>query len=148
MNNAMAKFMWIIARVDSRQYRQNSTELQPNNFWVGVEVPLTEEFIFNFKEILEFREKKSISELGYNQEVPDEPQPIHTAKALKFCLDKLGEYLQDEEVTPDDFKQEDGEDWSDNTTSTSSEPTESWGSDDEEGNKDEKWDDESEKWDG
>src|SRR5574341_182517 len=136
MTEIMAKFMWIVARPDNRQYRQNSAELQPENFWFGVEIPLEKDYIFNAEEIL-------VAQLGSGN--VDVPQPIYTAKALQFCLDKLGEYLHDpEDIKPEDFTSED--DWSDNTTSKSSEPTESWGEDEKE-DKDEKWDESEEKWD-
>lgn len=149
--------MWIVARVDSRQYRQNSTELQPENFWVGVEVPMTKEYVWNADEILKVREAKATSELGYDAKlpIPDEPNPIYTAKALQFCLDKLGEYLHDPE--PSDFKQEDNDDWGDTDTKSSAEDwsdegktkTEQLSSewDEQKMIENEKWDESEEKWD-
>ncbi len=141
----MAKFMWCIARVDSRQYRQNSTELAPENFWVGVEVPLTSEYVFNAEEILK-------AELGSGN--VDVPKPIYTAKALQFCLDKLGEYLRDPES--EDFHGEtDVDDWSDKSESeaTKKDENDGWSdaidtdsglADDEP--KDEMFNDEEEDW--
>ncbi len=145
MTNIMAKFMWCIARVDSRQYRQNSTELAPENFWVGVEVPLTSEYVFNAEEILK-------AELGSGN--VDVPKPIYTAKALQFCLDKLGEYLRDPES--EDFHGEtDVDDWSDKSESeaTKKDENDGWSdaidtdsglADDEP--KDEMFNDEEEDW--
>ena len=116
MTNIMAKFMWCIARVDSRQYRQNSTELAPDSFWVGVEVPLTSEFVFNADEILS-------AQLGSGN--VDVPKPVYTAKALQFCLDELGKYLHDPE--PNDFKAEkEPEDWSDKTDKKPESKIETW----------------------
>lgn len=151
MINILAKFMWCIARVDSRQYRQNSTELAPESFWVGVEVPLEKEYIFNVEEIL-------VAQTGSGN--MDVPKPIYTAKALQFCLDKLGEFLHDpDEVSPDDFKQEPADDWGETETkkekidwSDNAEPSpqakeveEIWDGDDD-GDPDEKWNDKEESW--
>ena len=159
MTNIMAKFMWCIARVDSRQYRQNSTELAPESFWLGVEIPLTSEYVWNAEEIL-------AAQLGSGN--VDVPKPIYKNKAIEFCQDYFGEYLRDPE--PDDFKAEkDPEDWSetdedkakqkahdilfgdDNNTSGLStiEDVTDWGNQDDDGDpedKDEMFDDEEETW--
>ncbi len=147
MTNIMAKFMWCIARVDSRQYRQNSTELAPENFWVGVEVLLTSEYVFNAEEILK-------AELGSGN--VDVPKPIYTAKALQFCLDKLGEYLRDPES--EDFHGEtNADDWSDKTDKNPKPNVETWLDEGEEQvaeiwkdedniDKEEKFNDEEENW--
>lgn len=151
MSNTLAKFMWIVARVDSRQYRQNSTELQPENFWVGVEVPMTKEYVWNADEILKVREAKATSELGYDAKlpIPDEPNPIYTNKAIELCLNELGKYLRDPE--PSDFKQEDNDDWGDTSTESASVAgTDDWSDavDTDDKHKDEeKWDESEEKWD-
>ena len=139
--NKVAKFMWLVARVDDRQYRQNSTELQPDNFIVGVEIPVETRYVWNAEEILK-------APLEGNQE----PAPIYTPEALRYCLDKLGEYLRDpDDVQKEDLKPEDEDDWGD----TSTEPTNVAGVDDgwsdaidtdDEHKEDEKWDEKEEDW--
>jgi hypothetical protein len=117
----MAKFMWCIARVDSRQYRQNSTELAPTDFWLGVEIPLTSEYVWNVEEIL-------AAQLGSGN--VDIPKPIYKNKAIEFCQDYFGEYLRDpDDIKPEDLQSKTGwedeaetksgsEDWGNTTTDT------------------------------
>lgn len=158
MTTITAKFMWKECRPDNREFRQNSSLLEPLNFTFGVEIPVTDEYMFNSSKVLRSLEEQKLWELNPNQPRLPEESPIYTPKALQFCLDKLGEYLRDPE--PEDFKAEvsddwghsDADDWSDDgkaETKSATTEDDGWSDaiDTDDKHKDEeKWNAESEDW--
>lgn len=134
MTEQLVEFMWQIARPDSRQYRQNSAELYPQQFVIGVNVPLTKEYVLNAEALIQF-------DLGSGNAT--RPTPIYTPLAVRLCLDKLGEHLgeTDKVSTPN----VDNDDWGNDTdiTKNKSDPNDSWGEDDK---KDVPWKEEDEDW--
>ena len=135
MTEQLVEFMWQIARPDSRQYRQNSAELYPQQFVIGVNVPMTKEYVLNAEALIQF-------DLGSGNAT--RPTPIYTPLAVRYCLDKLGEHLLDIQLSTPKLD----EDWDDEEKLDDKKPAKS--SDDEEWDKaidtDEKWDDTEEDW--
>ena len=135
MTEQLVIFMWKEARPDSREFRQNSSLLEPQEFAIGVPIPLTNEYIHNAEAILS-------AQLGSGN--VDIPKPIYKNKAIQFALDYLGEYLRDpEDVTPKDLQSAD-DDWGDNEPiKTAKEESDPWKDAVE---TDEKWNEKEESW--
>ena len=139
MSEQLAVFIWTEARPDNREFRQNSSMLVPENFKIGIYIPRKSEYIYNIEEILQ-------AELGTGNAVVI-PDPVYTPKAIQYCLDKLGEYLKDHKVTPEDFDLDD-DDWDngDKKEEKSSDDDEWLDGADTDDNKEEDWDENEEEW--
>ena len=136
MTEQLVIFMWKEARPDNREFRQNSSLLEPQEFAIGVEIPRTIDYILN---ILDIEAAELVS-----GNVPI-PAPIYTPKAVRYFLDKLGEYLRDpEDVTPKDLQSAD-DDWgdNDNVPKTNQPESDPWDTTVE---TDEKWNEKEESW--
>jgi hypothetical protein len=131
MTEQLVEFMWQTARPDSRQYRQNSAELYPQQFVIGVNVPLTKDYILNAEELIQF-------DLGSGNAT--RPTPIYTPLAVRYCLDKLGEHLVDAQTSTSKV---DNDDWDDDKKTETSNPDDGWGEDNK---KDVPWKEEDEDW--
>ena len=77
MTEQLVIFMWERCRPDNRQFRQNSAELLPLAFSVGVYIPRTVDYILNLEAIL------SAELVSGNKK---KPEPIYTSKAIQFCV--------------------------------------------------------------
>lgn len=131
-----AYFMWQECRPNLTEYQQTSVILNPQKFVIGVEVPDKAEYLVNFIEV-----NNSILN---GQDIPE---PIYTPKAIKYCLDKLGEFLT-QKVTPDDFKQkpDDEDDEWEEPVKEKTTKDDTWEEDIDTDDKDEKWDEDTENW--
>ena len=76
-------FLWLEAKPDNRQYRQNSIVLNPSGVNVSVNVPLKPEYIANSAEVIKFQ----LDQGGT-------PLPVLTPKGLRYCMDELDKEFQ------------------------------------------------------
>ena len=84
--NLTVEFLWMEARPDNRQYRQNSTLLNPASINVGVQVPLKPEYVLNSNDIILYQ----LNQGGT-------PLPVLTPKGLRYCLDQLDKEFSDDD---------------------------------------------------
>jgi hypothetical protein len=111
--NVKVLFKWTILRADSRQYRQQSMELEPIGVQVAVEVPNTPEYVWNTLQTLQ---------AGTNQQVD---LAVLTPAGVRYVQDQVEKLYLDEEVSSEDFG---GDGWDDNEpTATTKEADDGWG---------------------
>ncbi len=115
-------FAWRSVMPDKRQYKQNSTILEPDTTLIAVAVPRTAEYIFNLDKI-------TTAELDGKSKVP---YPILTPAGMRYCIDEL-EKVMDEPELPIDKNTE--AEWAGNEDTTqefeadnavSTTPTDDW----------------------
>lgn len=99
------EFLWLEAKPDNRQYRQNSIVLNPSGVNVSVNVPFKPEYIANSAEVIKFQ----LDQGGT-------PLPVLTPKGLRYCMDELDKEFQSD---LEDEKEETPEtEWSDEEEDT------------------------------
>lgn len=103
---------WIYFKSDARQFRQDSEKFVPATspssntiddmppLYIGVDVPLTEEYIFNYRD---FRTPDEImGELGYNTDDMKErkvkPKPILTISGMRYIKSQFEARLTSEDL--------------------------------------------------
>lgn len=138
-----AYFNWMELRPDSREFRMNSTVLEPQNFVVVVDVPETAEYLANYQEVANAQVT--------NQSVPE---PLFTFAAVQYCIKQAEKYFPSSVVTSDDFKQspddeDDDDEWVEEPVkekSTKASDGDDWEDVIDTDDKDEKWDENTENW--
>lgn len=104
---------------DERQYQQNSHKVVPSPvvefdkpmeemtpLYFTIEIPLTKEYVWNFKDYSKLSEQTTLDALGYNTPKESEPKelplPILTKEGLEYYHNELKVYEQQSTYEPND----------------------------------------------
>ena len=91
----LIKFVWKQFVPDTRAYKPSAPVIEVN-YAIGVDVPLTHEFIYNSMEIIK-------GQLSGN----DGPTPVLTPLGMRYCIDQFEKVM----VTPDTSTNAESGDW-------------------------------------
>lgn len=113
---------------DERQYQQNSHKVVPSPvvefdkpmeemtpLYFAIEIPLTSDYVWNFKDYSKFVENSINESLGYDTPKESEPKelplPILTKEGLEFYHNELKVYEQQPTYEPNNNDDEDFGNW-------------------------------------
>lgn len=136
-------FEWRSTMPDLRQYKQNSTILEPVAQMVGVNVPLTLEYIVNSEVIITAQLSAGI-----------EQNPILTPKGMRYCINQLEDVFDSSDAVTyaEDNEFDEGDGFLPSETLKKLQPKDDWGEDAcfaaPEDKKEEAWKDTEEDWNG
>jgi len=91
----LIKFVWKQFVPDTRAYKPSAPVIEVN-YVIGVDVPLTHEFIYNSMEIIK-------GQLSGNEG----PTPVLTPLGMRYCIDQFEKVM----VTPDTSTNAESGDW-------------------------------------
>jgi hypothetical protein len=102
--NVSIMFQWKSTMPDVRQYKQNSTILEPVAQMVGIDVPLTSEYVRNSEHIITAQLSAGAIE-----------NPVLTTKGMRYCIDQLEDVFDGSDLLP---QCETDEDWDESLPKT------------------------------
>ena len=87
----MVRFTWKQFVPDTRAYKPSAPVIE-TNYHVGVDVPLTPEFIYNSMAIIQAQITSGNGEV---------PEPILTPLGMRYCIDQFERVMVNPEVSTD-----------------------------------------------
>ena len=94
-------FSWLHVQPDRRAYKPSNPLLIAKDILIVVEVPLTQEFIYNANSIMKMQLDNGAPPIS----------TILTPRGMRYCIDKLEEEMLEKEVKTEKTTNDKDEDW-------------------------------------